>query len=195
MGRDLELSVIDLNIIGQIQQHGRIRTNCSNMVVEKRYTWWDQIYRTLTGEGREKNVSTVEARVDNALSIAENHVNSRVLLHGSLEEKRQCIDDLYQLAKAFESAKRGLTNLKSTYNGDAQIQARLQWLITKCDRSSEQITQRCAAIQDTIGEQSIGGYGHMWRHTSETLAVPPLGGQSLVPASGPIPIPKKKSQE
>lgn len=115
--------LMSLKIIAQIRQHDKIATRGSTVRVDNNYL--QCIRRFFTGENREINIMHVAEIFSQAFELLK------------LRKKENNIEAVQRLEIELLNARKGLLNLKTTYNGDSVSHARLDVIIDQLSRFDE----------------------------------------------------------
>lgn len=120
-----------LKVISRVRQHEKVSTTAEVVRIDENKGYWQSLTRWWKGESRENNLQSLYRIVDEAFSHLKLHRDN-----GNKSATNQIFT--MRLEKELRSTAAGLENLKTTYEGDSVILARIDLLI---DRIQTQLSQ------------------------------------------------------
>ena len=114
----LNTLLTNLKVLSQIRQHERISTRTGNLIRIEAQDWMQPIRRWRNGESRTVNIDDMQQVIEHAFEhLSNSHDDARNLI------LRQ------RLLNELQAACQGLDRLRTTYEHDSVIKARLDLLI------------------------------------------------------------------
>ena len=110
-----------LKVISRVNQHEKISTTSEIVRIDGTASWVQTLRRWYNGESRTTNLDTITNVIDNAFSQLDLYASKQ---NTSRAEKIFILALREDLKNTIE----GLTNLKTTYEGDSVVLARVDLL-------------------------------------------------------------------
>lgn len=165
----LDSIFVNLRIISKIPQGGRISTTSPNQVKLERGDVSTKVWRTLSGDNRNKTMTYLMGLINDIIEISDNIINSLFISKNydansqtftpkiqassppsiSILQMNENSKKLYQLRKLvreLHNAKGGILNLHSTYRSDANILSSLEEIGDKIDIQIKKINHALVYI-------------------------------------------------
>ena len=145
--------LIDLKVIGRIEENGRISTTGRNQISLEQEGMFQALWRSLWGESRERAVEAITQVVSGVIDISTQLLESPLLSDADADEYKQQSREktllaLSNVSKDMHAATRGISNLERTYANDAVMTAKLEQLIGDIDVHVQKIDQLLHATRD-----------------------------------------------
>jgi hypothetical protein len=145
--------LIDLKVIGRIEENGRISTTGRNQISLEQEGMFQALWRSLWGESRERAVEAVTQVISGVIDISSQLIESPLLSGDADDEYKQQSREktllaLSNVSKDMHAATRGISNLGRTYANDAVMTAKLEQLIGDIDVHVQKIDQLLHAARD-----------------------------------------------
>lgn len=157
MSNLLDNIFINLRVIGKIPPKGRISTTSPGQVNLEEEGYTSKIWRTLTGDSRDKSVKLLTGLANDLTEISDNIISS---LYFSRHYEKDCMSmfqvnentkkshQLKKLVRELKSCKPGIHNLLNTYNKDVVITSNLEEIEDKFDIQIEKIEKALSCIDN-----------------------------------------------
>ena len=123
---DIDNILVELEIIGQIKENDKLAISVipgDTKIFVSTYSWYSRFIRKYNGYNRDTCIKHIETLVDRI------EKTSNTIINGSLVD--MCITIKTSIKKSII----GLNNLKTTYNDDSEIVARLVILINRLEKT------------------------------------------------------------
>lgn len=152
----LDKIFINLKIISKIQENGKLNTTSPGQISLEEETMWTRLFRTLSGDSREKTISflnqlliDVKVSSDNIIRSPhfKNYVESDMF---QVKEHNASVNDLHRLSAELQNSKNGIVNLHSTYKSDANVSSRIEQIISKIDDQINKIENALNFISEDL---------------------------------------------
>lgn len=152
--------LISLRVIGSIKANDRLYTRTSPMRVES-WNYMQGINRTLYGEGRLSNITSIQKCFSDAFAYVESGLmmeeNYRLMFEAKIDsvppnvfrDRLENLQFLENLRDALMVSIKGLAGLRITYAGDARVMASLDIVEQNIKNKLEQlrVSQSCRGSQ------------------------------------------------
>jgi hypothetical protein len=157
MSNLLDNIFINLRVIGKIPPKGRISTTSPGQVKLEEEGYTSKIWRTLTGDSRDKSVKLLSGLANDVTEISDNIISSlyfsrqyegdKMGMFQINENTKKC-HQLRKLVRELDACKAGLHNLLNTYSRDVLITSRIEEVEDKFDIQIEKITKALQHIKE-----------------------------------------------
>lgn len=139
--------LIDLKVIGRIEENGRISTTGRNLISLEQDGVFQALWRTLWGESRERAIEAITQVISGVIDLSSQLLESSVLQEAPTDDyqaqsRDKIILSLSNVSKDMHAATRGISNLARTYGSDAVMTAKLEQLIGDIDVHVRKIDQQ-----------------------------------------------------
>ena len=121
----METLLVNLKVISKIECGDRLYSNKKFLELDKSRSFIISFLRWWKEESREKTLNEIHNNLDNAFTCI---TNSKIMKNENDNEI------LYSLLFQLEHCKKGIINLKKTYDSDATIEAKLEVEIQLIER-------------------------------------------------------------
>jgi len=146
--------LVDLKVIGRIEENGRISTTGRNSISLEQDSWLQSLRRTLWGESRERAVESITQVISGVIDLSTQLMENSLLVEADEADdfQRQSRDkillSLGNVSKDLHAATRGISNLSRTYANDAVMTAKLEQLVGDIDVHVQKIDQLLHASRE-----------------------------------------------
>lgn len=152
--------LVNLKVIGRIEENGRISTTGRNQVSIEADSAFQALWRKLWGDSRERGVEAISSVVGAVIEISTQLLDSAYLSEDPAaldddvpEEYRRATRDkivvaLGNVSKDMHAAVRGISNLLRTYAADAVMTAKLEQIIGEVENHVQKVDQRLIKLRE-----------------------------------------------
>lgn len=161
----LNTLLTNLKVLSQIRQHERISTRSGNIIRIEAQDWMQPIRRYINGESRTVNIDDMQQVIEHAF---EHLTNSQDDARNQILRQR--------LLNELQAAAQGLDRLRTTYEHDSVVKARLDLLI---DTIEEQL-ESAPAPSHAAGHSDTASSSTSTSSSSSSSTSSPASPSSLV---------------
>lgn len=147
--------LVDLKVIGRIEENGRVSTTGRHSITLESDSALQALWRMLYGDSRERAVETITQVVSGVIDISASLLESPHLLDSDEERsdyaaqtREKLVLALHNTSKDMHAAMRGISNLSRTYQADPVMTAKLEQLIGDIEHHVQKIDQRLAHLRE-----------------------------------------------
>ena len=150
----LDKLITTLRIISKIPENGKLSTVTPGQVSLEEQTIMSGIWRTMTGDSREKTMLFLTQLMNEINEVSEAVLCSKYITEYDPEnifhmnERSKKIDQLINLSRQLQNSKKGFVNLHSTYKSDANSASKLEEIMDKIDSQILTIERSLKMIKD-----------------------------------------------
>lgn len=164
---------VNLRIISKIPESGKISTTSPGQVSLETDTYFSSVWRTLTGDSRNKTVNFLMRLINDTTEISDNMMNSLIVTKNlnkthtnnrtphkyvdssasidiniyRINDYEKKLQQLKKLARELRNSKKGIANLHVTYSTDADITSKIEEIIDKIETQVAKIEKAILMIE------------------------------------------------
>jgi len=134
----LQNILINLNILSKIKPYDKIYINKNNLITIEYNTIFQGIFRFIYNNGREKNITNLNAFYNSVFDVVDDILNSHYLQSQNIidvdnDEFIKVFTNLQKINFYLESSLEGLNNLRKTYQTDIVSDSKIEIIINNID--------------------------------------------------------------
>jgi len=153
MDTEIENLIVKLGILSKLPENTKLYTTSPEQIGIENNTLYQGVSRWFRGESREKTLEVLRSLANTTISVSDNlieklHPENNKISPVPEVEKAKALNLLHNLVSSIGPAIVGLNNLKTTYNTDASITAKLDVVIRKLNTQIKKISYHVSGNQD-----------------------------------------------
>lgn len=154
---------VNLRIISKIPENGKLSTTSPGQVSLETDSYFSKVWRTLTGDSRNKTVKFLQRLISDATEISDNMINSLIVNKNlskqnndrvsidvniyRLNDYNKKLQQLKKLVRELRNSKKGIANLHITYSTDADVTSKIEEIIDKIESQVSKIEKAILLIE------------------------------------------------
>ena len=157
----LDNLLINLRIIGRLEENGRVSTTSRTNVSIEKETWGQGVKRLVWKDSRKHAYEAIKANVNAVFEISSQLLDSNYLNDSIADwadtpaefrraEREKIYQALKNVSRDLRASIKGISNLsRTTYNNDVNIQEKLQQIIQNIELHVSEIDKKIATSKTT----------------------------------------------
>lgn len=173
--------LIELNILSQLPKDGRLCHDQDGTIALEKRKIFQNIRRTITGDGRRRSLNTVNRIINKALSKCDEILKSHAMkiyslkkepLASEIKEHNNCVRQLNRLIGEFRKSLSGIENLRETYKQDAMTVAQIDLITNKINETISDIEHNLENQHYKFIQKKILINKEPWKKEITQLSIP-----------------------
>jgi hypothetical protein len=144
--------LINLKIISKIQKNGRITRSYDGIISLENNVFYQAIKRFISNDSRKQAIFEINSIISESINILNHILNSKYMnktFNESDEYIKNC-ENITLILSELELSKRGIENLKFTYQNDPNIVSQIDILILKINTTIKDVNSKLSYFKSFL---------------------------------------------